>query len=158
MATTVYDALDRLVTIFTAAIPATEGLEEVAVIDGGMKEDSPTTALCVGYSAGEGIAADGAQRRQEGLSLTRRREEYDLTATIYVTDGDGDMAEARATNKAIYNAVEAALAANPQLATSSNPLVDSAVMGFRFILHEEQTRGGAEVVARFTIHVETLIQ
>lgn len=153
MGTTTYQALDRLVEILALALAS----EDVAVIDGGLTHDSPPNALCVGYSAGEGLSADGEQRRQEGLSLTRRSEDYDIPCTIYVTDGDSDAGEARAKNRAIYEAVEAAVAADPQLAGSGDPLVNLAVMGYRFVLNQEQTQGGAECICRFTIHCEALI-
>lgn len=146
MPTHIFDAVDELYDILSVAVPATAGLEDVVVVDGGPLRDVMPWQLHVGYEQRQGVAADGDQRNT-GWDAAVRMEDFDVTLTCYGGSGDPSTRATRQKLRDVYRAVEAAVSADPKL----NGSVEQAQVGGRVVLNQQQTSAGAWVALQFTV-------
>ena len=106
------DLIARLVTTFDSALPA-----DVLVVDGDIVTGEPGTTLMVGWDDPDNERATSATSNQEwaGIGAKARNEDGEITCLVVALDGNSVMATARATAKAVTDAVENALRADPNL-------------------------------------------
>lgn len=148
MATSViYDLIDTLYSRFAAALPSTN------VYDGYGVTDDPGDFLMIGVedpnSDQSGTSAEG-QQSWAGIGEGRRYEEGVVTCVALSWNGDGDQALARATVKAITDAVEADLRSDPNLGGAVDGLQWTGY-GTRTQFIQDQDGHGAAAVAVFEI-------
>ncbi|WP_433382800.1 hypothetical protein [Streptosporangium sp. CA-115845] len=143
--------LDRLVELFTAALP-----DDVLVHDGpNLTADPGRDVVCVGWDGddtGDGQAVDWTQT-WTGLGIGAKAEAIDVTCVLIAWDGDDDLAAARTRAYTHFAALEAALRAD--VGAGFAPPTVVAITGGR--LHQEQTKNGVEVRVPFTVSVQTRI-
>lgn len=149
----VFAVIDALVTTMTTALP------NVSVYDGLGTSDDPGNFLMIGVDDPDTDAyADSAESSQKwaGLGNHARNEEGTVTCCALAWNGDGDQRAARLDVKAITDAVENALRADPSLGGVIAP-PGWAQFGTRFNLSQIQSETGALALAFFQVAYQARI-
>jgi hypothetical protein len=148
--------MDALVTMFTAALPAT-----VTVSDGPLVGESiPDSYVTVGYGPlfdGDftGAAVEGAQEVLQ-LGNRVRGEEFAITCMASVWTGDSDAASVSRTRlavRALFNSCAAALVADSTVAGTVDPPGYASVSTVAWLVDQADT--GCAVSIVFTVMVNS---
>lgn len=143
----VFAVIDALVTTMTAALPT------VTVYDGVGLSDDPGNFLMIGVDDPDADDySDSAESSQKwaGIGNRARDEEGTVTCCALAWNGDSDQRAARLAVKAITDAVETALRADPTLG-GAIPAPGWAQFGSRFNLSQIQSDSGAVALAFFQV-------
>lgn len=148
--TVVFALIDRLLDVFTEVLP------DVMVYDGFGVSDDPGDFLMIGVEdpdAQDSATAAESEQKWAGLGAKSRDESGTITCAALSWNGNGaagGQKEARAGAKAIVDAVENVLRADPNLDDIVPGLMWTG-FGTRFRLVQDQNSTGAMALAVFDI-------
>lgn len=148
MPTTVtYGLLGRLVEVYTAGLPS-----DILVVDGDIVTGDIGTVLMVGWDDPDNDRATSVTSQQSwaGLGAKSRDEEGTVTCLVVVTNGNGDLKEARDTVRAVTDAVEGIHRADPNLGGEVPGLMWTGY-GTRTEIRQWLSTEGAVVTCTFEI-------
>lgn len=152
MATTRADAVIDALVATLSAVPALSGL----VHDGPpVTGDALPEAVTVGFGFDEDddLAFDIDQSVHELGPMAKRDETVEVRCAAMASNGDGDMAAARARCVALLGAVETALRADYTLGLADAIRVELTVGAGR----QAQTQQGAGCLIQFSVTATSLI-
>lgn len=144
--TATFALIDRLVDLYR------EGLPDVNVVDGDTVSGDLGAWLMVGWDDPDNDRATAATGAQSwaGLGAKVRDEEGTVTCLVVVTNGNNDLKAARATVKAVTDAVENIHRADPNLGAEVPGLLWTGY-GTRTELRQWLSTDGAVVTCTFEI-------